>query len=271
MKFLYILPMICCAVYGFRFKDLLSNHIDVSPHNQCAGQPDGMRLPHPSNCQQFILCDGQVGLTLSCRASEPHFNRCNQRCVNDINACTADCNGGGEVTPPPTQTTTRFVPPTVPVRCPIPCENVPNTCECDERWTCISGKCQCDTNIQCPMTKEDCLAKAGCGGSNGCAERCDCIDDNNCLCNMDVECGFAETECAKRCGCAGNCNCDGDPRTCVCNEVCSCIQPPLVCPFAPSDCIQRCECQQRCLCNGNVCTCDLVNGCPAHDILMMRY
>lgn len=54
-----------------------------------------MRLP-TANCQQFILCDGGQGLTLSCRTTEPNFNRCTQRCEIDTGVCQiTDCGGGG--------------------------------------------------------------------------------------------------------------------------------------------------------------------------------
>ncbi|XP_070508736.1 protein draper-like [Chironomus tepperi] len=278
MKFLYILSMIFCVAHGFRFRDLLAHHKDISPHNECSDQPNGTRLPHAS-CNHFILCDGGSGLVLSCRASEPNFNRCEQRCVNDRDVCDiTDCNGdGGQPQPtsptPPASTTTRFDPPTVQVRCPTPCELVPmpDSCGCAERWTCISGTCQCNTNIPCPMTLEECMEEPGCGGTGGCAARCLCEPEDTCFCDAEVECGFPQDQCAVRCGCAGNCNCGDDPENCVCNEVCSCIQPPLVCPFEPTLCDERCGCEERCLCNGNVCVCDLENRCPARDVFWKRY
>ncbi|KAL7014084.1 hypothetical protein ACKWTF_015732 [Chironomus riparius] len=271
MKFLFIISMIFCAVNGFRFKDVISDHIDVSPHNECANQPNGMRLPH-ADCNRFILCDSQAGLVLSCRAAEPNFDRCSQRCVYDPLVCTiTDCNGGGgEVTsttvtnePPITTTTTRFTPPTVQAVCPIPCtsENMPTSCDCIERWICVGVTCQCNANIPCPMSNEDCMALPECGGD--CPERCVCETPENCQCDTELQCPFAETECVARCGCGTDCNCE-TPTTCACNDVCNCPQPPNVCPFAPVDCIARCGCNERCICNGNVCTCDTETHCPAN-------
>lgn len=184
----------------------------------------------------------------------------------------------GPTPPPPTQppgeSTTRFIPPTIPVVCTDPCVlgNLPPTCGCIERWVCVSNTCQCNSNIPCPMPEEECLAKPNCGGEGGCAARCVCESPENCQCDTEIECGFPQAECAARCGCAGNCNCvDDDPTNCFCNEECTCIEPPLICPFAPTRCAERCGCEERCLCNGNVCVCDPANRCPARNIFLSRF
>lgn len=61
------------------------------------GQPNGIRLPGPT-CNQFFLCDSNTGIILTCRATEPHFDRCEQRCVDNPLVCDiTTCGGVSEI------------------------------------------------------------------------------------------------------------------------------------------------------------------------------
>ncbi|KAL7034726.1 hypothetical protein ACKWTF_008080 [Chironomus riparius] len=125
MKTKFLLSLLFYFVYG---SDDFPRALDISPSNECMGQPNGIRLPGPT-CNQFFLCDSNTGIILTCRATEPHFDRCEQRCVDNPLVCDKTTCGGD--TPTTTlATTTRFIPPTVPAGCPVPCENLPHTCTC---------------------------------------------------------------------------------------------------------------------------------------------
>ncbi|XP_070499038.1 prion-like-(Q/N-rich) domain-bearing protein 25 [Chironomus tepperi] len=241
MKILFLFASFFYVVYGY-----------ADSFSECIGQPNGVRLPGQT-CNQFILCDSQSGLTLTCRATEPHFDRCEQRCVDNPDVCDiTSCDGD-----PPTSTTstTIFTPPTVPAGCPIPCDNLPHTCTCRQQWRCINAVCQCDPNISCFLTRAQCMADSQCGGANGCPERCECIDDNTCICNKDTQCPFNNLQCNARCGCVDNCDCRQGDLRCFCHENCLCDESQS-CPFPPRECQAACQCEQQCVCNGNMCMCD---------------
>ncbi|CAG9804521.1 unnamed protein product [Chironomus riparius] len=255
MKTKFLLSLLFYFVYG---SDDFPRTLDISPINECMGQPNGIRLPGPT-CNQFFLCDSNTGIILTCRATEPHFDRCEQRCVDNPLVCDITTCGGD--TPTTTlATTTRFIPPTVPPGCPVPCENLPHTCPCSQQWRCINGVCQCDPNISCFITKAQCLADSQCGGTNGCPERCECIDENSCICNKNTQCPFNILQCSARCGCQENCDCIQSNLRCFCHENCQCNEPQD-CPFTPKECSELCSCEQQCVCNGNMCRCDSAVSC----------
>ncbi|CAH1734804.1 unnamed protein product [Chironomus riparius] len=111
MRTLVVLSMLLCAVSAFRLNEIRPlGRLNASPRSDCLGVPNGAQLPHPVNCNQFILCENNIGLTLTCRSSHPHFDRCSGRCVDDILVCMiTDCNGAPN--PPPTPTDPPIDPP----------------------------------------------------------------------------------------------------------------------------------------------------------------
>ncbi|XP_070502076.1 uncharacterized protein [Chironomus tepperi] len=114
MRNFIILSVLLYTVSGFRLNEFRPlGRLHASPRSECIGQPNGTQLPHPINCNQFILCENNIGLTLTCRTSHPHFDRCNHRCVDDVFVCMIT-NCGDAPTPPPVDPTTTPVIPTAP-------------------------------------------------------------------------------------------------------------------------------------------------------------
>ncbi|XP_070502075.1 integumentary mucin A.1-like [Chironomus tepperi] len=306
IKIVILSSLLICSTYGFNLFHIFDDAQEVSPHAICTGVADGTKLPDTTDCGHFYLCDTGMSLRLACRTTDPHFDRCNEICVNDPSVCAlTSCPGVTEAptttgttttttttttsttttptttTPttttttttttspaPAPDTTTKFIPPTVPTICVPDCADslATSTCECEDQWTCLGNNvCGCDTNIACPLTASDCALPENCG----CAARCDCPEADVCFCreeNKGIQCPFDDLagECLINCGCQKNCNCtDTTAKTgCTCNATCSCIEPPKVCPFKPADCVASCGCTDRCNCNGDSCTCNGDLACP---------
>ncbi|KAL7014078.1 hypothetical protein ACKWTF_015729 [Chironomus riparius] len=210
------------------------------------GIKDGTRLAIAGNCNAFTLCDSGIGLNLTCRLSEPHFDPCLKVCSSDMNVCSKTCSDDtttiastttttttkaedptttttttstttttkAPVTTttttkaPVTTTTTKFAVPTVPIGCTPSCSKTFNTtvCECTEKWVCVNQVCTCDATKACPVDRATCEG-TGTGGC-GCVERCDCT-------------GTAP------------------------DEKCFCIEN-VVCPFNKADCADICDCEEQC-------------------------
>ncbi|CAG9811287.1 unnamed protein product [Chironomus riparius] len=288
-KIIILCSLLISSTYGFRFPRIFDAPMEVAPHIVCTGVADGTKLPDDTDCGHFFLCDGGASLRLACRLSEPHFDRCAGACINDPSVCTVtDCPGSTEssttesttttttttstttttttTTPAPSDSTTKFNPPTVPTVCSTPCETTWDvaTCECIEKWVCENDVCVCNPNNECPLTEAECILPENCG----CMERCDCPETDKCSCVTDgTQCPFDDIAgaCIKNCGCQSNCICtDTTAATgCTCNPTCTCNEPPKVCPFKPADCLTNCACDERCNCNGDFCTCNADVACPA--------
>ncbi|XP_070509047.1 integumentary mucin C.1-like [Chironomus tepperi] len=188
MKLLIILPILVSLCYGFN--QYSNNFEDIVPSAiiyDCANASDGAKLPFAGDCTKFVLCDGIYNITLTCRSTEPHFNKCTASCVDDMAVCNLfTCESDtttsttttttessttttttSTVTTTPTTTTTttkaavtttttKFIPPTVPVATttvagPPVDPPVPKVCSGDSTL-CLMADCDgalCDTDCIC--------------------------------------------------------------------------------------------------------------------------
>ncbi|KAL7014086.1 hypothetical protein ACKWTF_015733 [Chironomus riparius] len=218
MRFLVILPSLLAACYGY---NLFSNNIEDVVKSaiiyDCAQAGNGAKLPVLNDCNKFVLCDGNYNITLTCRLSEPHFNRCTSSCVDDlticsVTSCDSDLTTTTTTTPSnvdstttstittttttPVTTTTKFSPPTVPSATTTGA--VPPPAACTDNASCAG---------QCP--------------SPSCDEQCECNTDlGTCSANTAITCPF---DCVAECGCTENCDCTSG--TCT-----ACMDPVVTCP-----------------------------------------
>ncbi|CAG9811286.1 unnamed protein product [Chironomus riparius] len=301
MKILIALSLAFCAVNGFSFFNAHADPIEIAPFNSCAGIADGTRLRIESNCNAFTLCDSGYGLNLTCRLSEPDFDWCTGKCVNDKSVCTqTSCStdtttttvAGDTTTTTSTtttastttsttpaavttttttsKTTTPFNIPTVPTVCSPVCDT--SLCVapgCPEQMVCkIGNVCECDSTIMCPTDLDTCSLPENCG----CASNCECSDpDTNLLCTCIEKdtsvCTFdRETQCVEKCGCDYRCD------SSVCTEsttnpgsyLCTGCNEEKSCPFKKEECLAKCGCTKNCDCDltGSTCNCFSTCQCP---------
>jgi len=246
----------------------------------CQGQQNGVNLPHPTNCGEYVVCSNGCALPQKCQAGQ--LWDCNARkCVQQ---CEVNCPGSGypcnSAPCCPNNITLCAGQPngvnlTNPNRCGeyLTCNNncaTENRCPAGQLWS--KNQCRRSCEVNCPGSGYPCPEECNCpnnitfcaGQPNGlnltnpnrCGEYITC--NNNCAIENRCPAGqlWSKNQC--RPSCEVNCPGSGYPCNTCSNNITVCNGQPNGLNLAnPS------RCGEYVTCNNN---CAIENRCPAGQL-----